>query len=235
MNVTVLDLQPAWGIAQAYPPDSDFEELDPGGEPLVIPLKASLPEGYESGVDTLKVLAAVKPTSFRQLTLPRLDQPIRTMPLASGQSGNREGSPGATAGRRECGSAAESRRLRRHLARQGVGLRQGAGSHRGEAEVNELRQEPRTSPAAHPIAPDHQVVPKRRRFSGRSDMVGPVNQAPEKMGPTCRRNVPIGVQFRNPDRWPASERLGSSYDKRESMHPTSNRRDAEVCLRGDEG
>ena len=78
VNVTVLDLQPAWGIAQAYPPDSDYEELDPGREPLVIPLKASLPEGYESGVDTLKVLAAVKPTSFRQLTLPRLDQPIPT-------------------------------------------------------------------------------------------------------------------------------------------------------------
>jgi hypothetical protein len=35
-----------------------------------------LPEGYASGVDTLKVLAAVKPTSFRRLTLPRLDQPI---------------------------------------------------------------------------------------------------------------------------------------------------------------
>jgi len=76
MNVTLLDLMPAWGIAQVYPPDSDSEELDPGGEPLVIPLKASLPEGYASGVDTLKVLATVKPTSFRQLTLPRLDQPI---------------------------------------------------------------------------------------------------------------------------------------------------------------
>ena len=76
VNVAVLDLQPAWGIAQAYPADSDYEELDPGGEPLVIPMKASLPEGYASGVDTLKVLATVKPTSFRQLTLPRLDQPI---------------------------------------------------------------------------------------------------------------------------------------------------------------
>ena len=76
VNVAVLDLQPAWGIAQAYPDDSDYEELDPGGEPLVIPMKASLPEGYASGVDTLKVLATVKPTSFRQLTLPRLDQQI---------------------------------------------------------------------------------------------------------------------------------------------------------------
>ena len=76
MNVTLLDLMPAWGIAQAYPCDSDYEELDSGGEPLVIPLKASLPSGYASGVDTLKVLATVKPTSFRQLTLPRLDQPI---------------------------------------------------------------------------------------------------------------------------------------------------------------
>ena len=65
MNIAILDLQPAWGIAQAYPSDSDFEELDPGGEPLVIPLKASLPEGYTLGVDTLKVLASIKPTSFR--------------------------------------------------------------------------------------------------------------------------------------------------------------------------
>jgi len=76
VNVALLDLQPAWGIAQAYPPDSDFEELDPGGEPLVSPLKCILPEGYASGVDTLKVLATVKPTSFRQLELPPLDQPI---------------------------------------------------------------------------------------------------------------------------------------------------------------
>jgi len=76
MNVTLLDLRPAWGIAKAYPRDSEYEELDPGGEPLVIPLKASLPDEYASGVDTLKVLATVKPTSFHQLTLPRLDQPI---------------------------------------------------------------------------------------------------------------------------------------------------------------
>ena len=93
VNVTVLDLQPAWGIAQAYPPDSDFEELDPGSEPLVIPLKASLPEGYESGVDTLKVLALVKPTSARQLTLPRLDQPIRSMSSAAGHERGTDGDP----------------------------------------------------------------------------------------------------------------------------------------------
>ena len=93
MNVAVLDLQPAWGIAQAYPRDSDFEELDPGGEPLVIPLKASLPEGYASGVDTLKVLATVKPTSFRPLTLPRLDQPIPTTAIAAGQKRGAERDP----------------------------------------------------------------------------------------------------------------------------------------------
>ena len=76
MNVTLLDLMPAWRIAQTYPRDSDYEELDSGGEPLVIALEASLPDGYASGVDTLKVLATVKPTSFRPLALPRLDQPI---------------------------------------------------------------------------------------------------------------------------------------------------------------
>ena len=93
VNVAVLDLQPAWGIAQAYPPDSDYEELDPGGEPLVIPLKASLPQGYASGVDTLKVLATVKPTSFRQLTLPRLDQPIQRGPSQKGQERGTERDP----------------------------------------------------------------------------------------------------------------------------------------------
>jgi len=93
VNVTVLDLQPAWGIAQVYPFDSDYEELCPGGEPLVIPLKASLPEGYESGVDTLKVLATVKATSFRQLTLPRLDQPIQRGPSQKGHERGTERDP----------------------------------------------------------------------------------------------------------------------------------------------
>ncbi len=93
VNVAVLDLQPAWGIAQAYPPDSDFEELDPGGEPLVIPLRASLPQGYASGVDTLKVLATVKPTSFRQLELPSLDQPIPSDRAAKGTQRGTESDP----------------------------------------------------------------------------------------------------------------------------------------------
>ena len=52
-----------------------------------------MPEGYASGADTLKVLATVKPTSFRPLTLPRLDQPIRSMPSAAGQERGTERDP----------------------------------------------------------------------------------------------------------------------------------------------
>jgi hypothetical protein len=51
--------------------------------------------GYARGVDTLKMLATVKPTSFRELELPPIDQPIPPF-----QSRNAEDSPGATTGYR---------------------------------------------------------------------------------------------------------------------------------------
>lgn len=83
VNVTVLDLQPDWGISQVYPTvdeDSgeakDYELLEPGEEnALLIPLKGYLPEGYQEGTDIIKVIAAVDGTSFRWLELPALDQP----------------------------------------------------------------------------------------------------------------------------------------------------------------
>jgi hypothetical protein len=79
LNIAVLDLQPDWGVSQAFPTDQnlDFEPLDPKGEPLVIPLRAGLPEQYAEGADTLKVLATVGTTSFRALTLSALDQPAQ--------------------------------------------------------------------------------------------------------------------------------------------------------------
>jgi hypothetical protein len=85
LNVTVLDLQPDWGISQVVPTDQnlDFEPLDPKREPLVIPLRADLPGGYVRGTDTLKILATVGATSFRTLTLPALDQPLQAKGMRS--------------------------------------------------------------------------------------------------------------------------------------------------------
>ena len=76
LNVTALDLQPDWGIAQVYPSSSDtyFMPMDPG-KFEIIPLKTGLPQGYMEGRDVIKVFATVGPTNFRWLELPSLDQP----------------------------------------------------------------------------------------------------------------------------------------------------------------
>jgi len=75
LNVTVLDLQPDWGIAQIYPSGASlFEPLDPGRE-VLLPLRAGLPASYVEGRDTIKVFATLGTTNFRWLELPPLDQP----------------------------------------------------------------------------------------------------------------------------------------------------------------
>ena len=80
LNITVLDLQPDWGITQIYPSGAAewFVPLDPGME-VLLPLSASLPEDYTEGTDTIKVFATLgsSTTSFQWLQLPRLDQPPR--------------------------------------------------------------------------------------------------------------------------------------------------------------
>jgi len=75
-NITVLDLQPDWGITQIYPSDQDtyFWPLDPGEE-VLLPLQAYLPSSYTEVKDVIKVFATVKPVNFRWLELPPLDQP----------------------------------------------------------------------------------------------------------------------------------------------------------------
>lgn len=87
VNVTVLDLQPDWGISQVYPsvnPETgeskDYELLEPGDEnALMIPLGTDLPQGYQQGTDVIKAIASVEGTSFRWLELPPLDQaPVAT-------------------------------------------------------------------------------------------------------------------------------------------------------------
>ena len=75
LNITVLDLQPDWGISQIYPARAGaFEPVDPEKE-IVLPLRVSLPPGLESGTDIIKVFGTLETTSFRWLELPALDQP----------------------------------------------------------------------------------------------------------------------------------------------------------------
>lgn len=78
LNITVLDLQPDWGISQVYPswPGALFEPLDPQAE-LLLPLQAVIPKGCHDITDIVKVFATVGTTSFRWLELPSLDQPIQ--------------------------------------------------------------------------------------------------------------------------------------------------------------
>jgi hypothetical protein len=75
LNITILDLQPNWGITQIYPAGAgSFEPFD-SGHYIDLPLKASLSKDYLDGTDTLKVFATKGTTNFRWLELPPLDQP----------------------------------------------------------------------------------------------------------------------------------------------------------------
>jgi len=77
LNVTVLNLRPNWSICQLYPAGAAFyEPLDPGRS-IELPLRASLPQGYDEGRDVLKVMGTVGPSNFRWLELPALDEPDR--------------------------------------------------------------------------------------------------------------------------------------------------------------
>lgn len=94
VNLTIMDLQPDWGISQIYPDAQsglDYELLEPGADKaLLLPIGAWLPDDYQEGVDTLKVFATIEGTSFRWLEMPALDQP-----------------PAATKGTRDPGDALE--------------------------------------------------------------------------------------------------------------------------------
>lgn len=75
LNITVLNLQPDWGISQIYPIRSaNFEPFDPQRE-VVLPLHLKLPAGYQQGRDIIKVFATLEATDFHSLELPVLDQP----------------------------------------------------------------------------------------------------------------------------------------------------------------
>ncbi|NJM72030.1 MAG: caspase family protein [Scytonema sp. RU_4_4] len=77
LNVVVLALSSDWSISQLniLGDNANFVPFDPGQEES-IPLKMSLPEGYQEGTDIFKVFVAVEQANFRWLELPSLDQPI---------------------------------------------------------------------------------------------------------------------------------------------------------------
>lgn len=77
LNITVLDLQPDWGVSQVYPLGAGdyFIAFEPGEE-QILPLQAGLPEGYNEGRDVLKVFATGETSNFRWLELPALDEPL---------------------------------------------------------------------------------------------------------------------------------------------------------------
>ncbi|HSF49490.1 MAG TPA: caspase family protein [Nitrososphaeraceae archaeon] len=86
LNITALDLQPDWGISQIIPEENkgDFETLEPG-KYIDFPFQTGLPEGYKEGKDIIKIFATVKPTQFRWLLLPSLDQPITRSAMLRGK------------------------------------------------------------------------------------------------------------------------------------------------------
>jgi hypothetical protein len=86
LNITALDLQPDWGISQIIPEENkgDFQTLEPGKH-IDCPFQTGLPEGYKEGKDTIKIFATVKPTQFRWLLLPSLDQPLTRSVMLRGR------------------------------------------------------------------------------------------------------------------------------------------------------
>ena len=75
LNITVLNLQPDWGISQIYPIRSaSFEAFDRQRE-VILPLNVKLPGGFAKGRDIIKVFATLDATDFHCLELPTLDQP----------------------------------------------------------------------------------------------------------------------------------------------------------------
>jgi hypothetical protein len=75
LNVTILDLQPDWGIRQIYPsnPGANFIPIDPDHEQL-FPLRVDLPSNYVEGKDIIKTFATIDQANFRWLELSSLDQ-----------------------------------------------------------------------------------------------------------------------------------------------------------------
>ena len=91
LKVAILNLESDWSIRQIHPqPDKEmFVEVSPGVEHReVIAFCLSLPEGYQEGVDIIKVFATLGEAELRGLALPALDSPMVAPPGYRGYSGS---------------------------------------------------------------------------------------------------------------------------------------------------
>ena len=75
LNITILDLQPDWGISQVFPAGAASSDILQPQKHRDLALKTYLPAGYSEATDVIKVFATQQTTSFRWLELPALDKP----------------------------------------------------------------------------------------------------------------------------------------------------------------
>lgn len=76
LYLTLLDLQPDWGIAQIHPaPDSFGAATLERGQALDLPFQAHLFPGMREGTDVIKIFVTLDATDFRWLQLPALEKP----------------------------------------------------------------------------------------------------------------------------------------------------------------
>lgn len=76
LNLVIFNLGPRWSIQQLRY-QGNYIKLESKGE-RVVPMKASLADGYSRGRDIIKVIATVGEADFRWLELPPLDQALPT-------------------------------------------------------------------------------------------------------------------------------------------------------------
>ncbi|MCT7979802.1 caspase family protein [Laspinema olomoucense] len=91
LRVAILELQSDWAIEQAWPKAKSeaYVEISPGvAHRDVAVFCPSLPEGYQEGVDIIKVFATLGEAELRGLALPALDSPIVAPPGYRGYSGS---------------------------------------------------------------------------------------------------------------------------------------------------
>ncbi|MCT7964074.1 caspase family protein [Laspinema sp. D1] len=91
LRVAILELQSDWAIEQSWPKPhkQGYEEFSPGvADRKVAAFCLSLPEGYQEGVDIIKVFATLGEAELRGLALPALDSPIVAPPGYRGYSGS---------------------------------------------------------------------------------------------------------------------------------------------------
>lgn len=160
VNISIMDLQPDWGISQAFPADADYYLLETGSKnALIIPFETFLPDDYQEGTDILKVFATVEGTSFHWLEMPALDQP-----------------PAAPKGTRNMGDALEqlmSAFAAPKLTRQMINLSAPKGRSWTTAEVEVIIRRPSIAHVADPAlsllqSAFDEVVGKTNGFSTRS-------------------------------------------------------------------